>query len=244
MGRSYAQHANTCRLADNCHFIGFPKACGYLAGVSCALPHAGPLPTGDQRHHRGGSTRRHPAGARPASAKRIGVPYLALLAVVIALLLAGGVAVVYLARRRRLRPLLRLLALILRRALSWLSIRSRQIRSKVQGTGRAQVQRAARGWPASLGRRRASGPRAQVIRAYVRFVEQADREGVPRRSAHTAAQYEALVAAAAPLATEDLHHLTMHFMEARYSRRAIDAGTVPRTLQAARQVIHHLRRKT
>jgi hypothetical protein len=76
----------------------------------------------------------------------------------------------------------------------------------------------------SLIRLRSLDPRRQVYFFYLAMIRRGEEQGVPREPSHTPAEYAGVLGDALPVAEEDIDSITTAFVEARYSRRAVDAG--------------------
>jgi hypothetical protein len=87
-------------------------------------------------------------------------------------------------------------------------------------------------------------PRQQVLRYYVSTVRRAERAGVVRLTSQTPHEFDAVLAPRLPDARADMHALTAAFVEARYSRHAIDEtrlGLVRASWQRVRTALRHLK---
>lgn len=73
-------------------------------------------------------------------------------------------------------------------------------------------------------RLRALDPRRQVYFFYLTLVRRGGEQGMPRKPSQTPSEYAVTLAKGLPAAREDIDLITRSFMEARYSRRAVDAG--------------------
>ncbi len=82
--------------------------------------------------------------------------------------------------------------------------------------------------PFSSFRLGAQSPRDQIIYFYLSLLRRAGRLGFPRRPAQTPHEYEPTLAANLPEAQTETDQLTQAFVEARYSRRSIEANEVRR----------------
>ncbi len=74
----------------------------------------------------------------------------------------------------------------------------------------------------------AASPRDQILYYYLSLVRRAGELGFPRRPAQTPREYEPTLAANLPEAQTETDRLTQAFVEARYSRRSIEANEVRR----------------
>ena len=75
----------------------------------------------------------------------------------------------------------------------------------------------------SLFRLRTLNPRRQIYFYYLAMIRRGGEQGVPRKSSQTPAEYAAALEKAIPAAEDDIGSLTDAFIEARYSRRDVDA---------------------
>jgi hypothetical protein len=72
-------------------------------------------------------------------------------------------------------------------------------------------------------RLRSLDPRRQVYFYYLAMIRRGGEQGVPRKTSQTPAEYAAALEKAIPSAEDDIGSLTDAFVEARYSRRDVDA---------------------
>ena len=130
----------------------------------------------------------------------------------------------------------------------------------LNGWGATLKERMPRGWSVRLGRRGrlpkepfgffrlgALSPRAQVLYYYLSVLHRAARQGFPRRPAETPDEYRTTLGPHLPQSQEDMDQLTHAFIEARYSRRAIerdDARRVRSSWQQVKAALRTLRRNT
>ena len=76
----------------------------------------------------------------------------------------------------------------------------------------------------SLIRLRALDPRRQIYFFYLAMIRRGGEQGVPRQPSQTPAEYASTLEKALPSGEEDIDSITQAFVEARYSRRKVDAG--------------------
>jgi len=90
---------------------------------------------------------------------------------------------------------------------------------------RLSLRRARRGSsdaPLRFFRLGALSPRERVLYYYLSILRRAERQGFPRRRAQTPREYDATLGPHLPQARQEMDKLTQAFVEARYSRHAID----------------------
>ncbi len=93
----------------------------------------------------------------------------------------------------------------------------------------------------------ALSPRAQVLYYYLSVLHRAATQGIPRRPAETPNEYRTTLEPKLPEAQGEFDELTHAFVEARYSRRAIDpedAKNVRLSWQQVKAALRALKRKT
>ncbi len=134
------------------------------------------------------------------------------------------------------------------------------LRRWLGGWGETLRERVPRGWSLRLRRRDrlskepfgffrlgALSPRAQVLYYYLSVLHRAAKQGIPRRPAETPNEYRATLEPKLPEAQGEFDELTHAFVEARYSRRAIereDARHVRSSWQQVKEALRALKRKT
>jgi hypothetical protein len=93
----------------------------------------------------------------------------------------------------------------------------------------------------------ALSPRDQVLYYYLSILHRAARQGLPRRPAQTPDEYRAAVGPSLPEAQGEMEHLTQAFVEARYSRHAVESKNARRVRadwQQVKAALRALKRKT
>jgi hypothetical protein len=116
----------------------------------------------------------------------------------------------------------------------WLRDWWQSLRGRMHGLGRALGERFSFSWPSRTARPGAprrwgffrlgqSSPREQVLYYYLSLLRRAQERGFPRRPAQTPAEYEPTLEAHLPEVQAETNLLTEAFVEARYSRRPINA---------------------
>jgi len=71
---------------------------------------------------------------------------------------------------------------------------------------------------------RSLDPRRQVLFFYLAMIRRGQEQGVARQPSQTPSEYAAALEKALPSADEDIDSITEAFVQARYSRREVDAG--------------------
>jgi hypothetical protein len=100
--------------------------------------------------------------------------------------------------------------------------------------------------PISLFRLGALSPRERVLYYYLSIVRRAGERGFPRRRSQTPYEYDALLEPNLPHAQQDMASLTQAFVEARYSRRAVEpvqVGQIQTAWQRVKAALQALKRK-
>lgn len=95
-------------------------------------------------------------------------------------------------------------------------------------------------------RRGARTPRERVLQDYLNLLDQAAGEGFPRQRAQTPHEYDAALGPCLPEAQPDMSALTQSFVEARYSRHAVEQEQADRAhswWQRVREALRALRQK-
>jgi hypothetical protein len=133
------------------------------------------------------------------------------------------------------------------------------LRQSLGNWGRVVRQRLPRQWPRLPWRRLpgwvgtpfrffrlgALSPRERVMYYYLSIVRRAGQQGFPRRASQTPYEYDVSLEPHLPQAQQDLASLTEAFVEARYSRRAVEpswAGRVRAHWEKVRAALQSLKR--
>lgn len=128
------------------------------------------------------------------------------------------------------------------------------------GWGKAVIEHMPRRWPLRLARRTSlSGepfrffrlgalpPRERVLYYYLSILRRATQQGFPRRSAQTPDEYRTTLEPKLPGVEREIEMLTQAFVEARYSRHAIESAQARRVRanwQQVKAALRAIRRKT
>lgn len=115
---------------------------------------------------------------------------------------------------------------------AWSSARERLPRLDL----RRRLRKATEGGPLRFLRPRPRVPREQVIYHYLKTLERAKQEGIPRRPPQTPGEYRLRLAPEIPNADPELTGLTSDFVEARYSAHEVGVEMVERVREEAQRV--------
>jgi hypothetical protein len=122
--------------------------------------------------------------------------------------------------RRLIGGLIRFLTTLWERLRGWAGRVRRRIPERLRRGGRERVEGERK--PFRPFRFRSLSPRQRVLYYYLNLLEQAAREGFPRRPAQTPYEYGEAMRSRIPEAEHDVASLTESFVEARYSRREVE----------------------
>jgi hypothetical protein len=143
------------------------------------------------------------------------------------------------------------------RITNWLLLAWQWLYRNVEKTRGSLSRLAAAGWrnltvrlegnrvlpPLHLLRPRSLDPRRQIYFYYLAMIRRGGEQGIPRRPSQTPAEYAVLLEKELPSASEDIDSITDRFVEARYSRREMDAQKANRVREIWGHIRHALQQK-
>jgi hypothetical protein len=141
-------------------------------------------------------------------------------------------------------PLFRWLNGLFKGLFGWLRLANRKIVEVIKaGRDRLIAQQAA--GPAGLFRPainfRNLSPRQKVIFFYINLVQRGSQKGIPRKQSQTPYEYSQNLSTAFPEVQDDLQGITEAFIEARYTRHAIDPSRASLAQEFWRRVMEALK---